>query len=126
MSGKRTRSFKCAVHQRDREISSENDFHILFKSPPLFQRMVHAIAIEVLPDERDRKYYADNYSCCPPPVFVIFVTLIEVSSVYTTVLILLSWESFEENRNVKCCEIQEDNSSVFMCFLSPRRKENFW
>lgn len=35
--------------------------------------------MEVLPEERDRKYYADNYSCCPPPIFVIFVTLVEVS-----------------------------------------------
>lgn len=42
-------------------------------------RMVHVIAMEVLPDERDRKYYADNYSCCPPPLFVILVTILEVS-----------------------------------------------
>lgn len=41
--------------------------------------MVHIIAMEVLPEERDRKYYADSYSCCPPPLFVIFVTLLEVS-----------------------------------------------
>lgn len=41
--------------------------------------MVTVIAMEVLPEERDRKYYADNYSCCPPPFFVIFVTLMEVS-----------------------------------------------
>lgn len=38
--------------------------------------------MEVLPEERDRKYYADNYSCCPPPLFVIFVTLVEVSTYY--------------------------------------------
>lgn len=44
--------------------------------------MVHVIAMEVLPEERDRKYYADNYSCCPPPLFVIFVTLVEVSTFY--------------------------------------------
>lgn len=105
MSGKRSRSFKCAVHQRDREITSENDFHILLQQPPFFERwvlllslmksrhfdsslgvyrlcrMVHVIAMEVLPEERDRKYYADNYSCCPPPLFVIFVTLVEVSTV---------------------------------------------
>ena len=41
--------------------------------------MVHVIAMEVLPEERDRKYYADNYSCSPPPLFMIFVTLVEVS-----------------------------------------------
>uniref|UniRef100_A0A336K0V8 CSON003672 protein n=1 Tax=Culicoides sonorensis TaxID=179676 RepID=A0A336K0V8_CULSO len=78
MSGKRTRSFKCAVHHRDREVCSQNDFHLIFEDPPLFKRMVHVIAMEVLPEERDRKYYADNYSCCPPPIFVIFVTLVEL------------------------------------------------
>lgn len=125
MSGKRSRSFKCAVHQRDREITSENDFHILFQQPPFFERyvlakdksvcfyddlakkkkvtdrntlsffpsplnrMVHVIAMEVLPEERDRKYYADNYSCCPPPLFMIFVTLVEVSEPINWQLILL-------------------------------------
>lgn len=38
MSGKRTRSFKCAVHHRDREVCSENDFHLLVHEPPLFRR----------------------------------------------------------------------------------------
>ncbi|XP_077299822.1 rhomboid-related protein 3-like [Arctopsyche grandis] len=78
MSGKRSRSFKCAVHHRDREVCSENDFHLLQRDPPLFARMVHIIAMEVLPEERDRKYYADNYTCCPPPLFIIFITLIEL------------------------------------------------
>lgn len=40
--------------------------------------MVHIIAMEVLPEERDRKYYADSYSCCPPPLFILLVTIIEV------------------------------------------------
>jgi len=38
MTGKRTRSFKCAVHHRDREVCSENDFHILVQEPPVFRR----------------------------------------------------------------------------------------
>lgn len=41
-------------------------------------RMVHVIAMEVLPEERDRKYYADSYSCCPPPLFILLITIIEV------------------------------------------------
>lgn len=45
--------------------------------------------MEVLPEERDRKYYADNYSCCPPPLFMIFVTLVEVSEPINWQLILL-------------------------------------
>ncbi|XP_055914868.1 protein rhomboid isoform X2 [Eupeodes corollae] len=78
MSGKRSRSFKCAVHQRDREICSENDFHLILEEPPFFKKMVHVIAMEVLPDERDRKFYADKYSCCPPPLFIVLMTFIEL------------------------------------------------
>lgn len=50
--------------------------------------MVHVIAMEVLPEERDRKYYADNYSCCPPPLFMIFVTLVEVSLAFINLLVV--------------------------------------
>lgn len=78
MTGKRSRSFKCAVHHRDREVSSENDFHLLLVEPPLFHRMVRIIAEEFLTDERDRKYYADHYTCCPPPLFIIIITLVEL------------------------------------------------
>lgn len=42
-------------------------------------RMVHLVAMEVLPEERDRKYYQERYTCCPPPFFIICVTLLEVS-----------------------------------------------
>ncbi|CAG9864947.1 unnamed protein product [Phyllotreta striolata] len=78
MTGKRSRSFKCAVHHRDREVSSENDFHLLFVEPPLFRRMVSVVADEFLTDDRDRKYYADHYTCCPPPFFILIVTLAEL------------------------------------------------
>lgn len=78
MSGKRSRSFKCAVHHRDREVCSENDFQLVLSEPPLFRKMVHAVAMEVLPEERDRKYYADRYTCCPPPFFIILITIVEV------------------------------------------------
>ncbi|XP_022916757.1 protein rhomboid isoform X2 [Onthophagus taurus] len=86
MTGKRTRSFKCAVHHRDREVSSENDFHLLLVEPTLFTRMVRAVAEEFLTDERDRKYFADQYTCWPPPIFVILITLVELAFfVYYTV-----------------------------------------
>ncbi|XP_067129225.1 rhomboid-related protein 2-like [Centruroides vittatus] len=88
MSGKRTRSFKIAVHHKDREVWSEHDFRLLTSEPGLFHRMVHIIAQEFLPDERDRKYYADNYKCCPPPFFIIIVTLMELSVfIYYTVTV---------------------------------------
>ncbi|KAK6624241.1 hypothetical protein RUM44_011100 [Polyplax serrata] len=42
-----------------------------------FCQMVRLIANEFLTEERDRKYYADHYTCCPPPLFILLVTLIE-------------------------------------------------
>lgn len=42
--------------------------------------MVRLVAEEFLTDERDRKYYADNYRCCPPPLFILLITIFEVSS----------------------------------------------
>ncbi|KAG5306921.1 RHBL3 protein, partial [Acromyrmex insinuator] len=41
--------------------------------------MVRMIGDEFLTEERDRKYYADHYTCCPPPLFIILITLVEVS-----------------------------------------------
>lgn len=45
----------------------------------MFYRMVRLVAEEFLTDERDRKYYADNYRCCPPPLFILLITIFEVS-----------------------------------------------
>ncbi|MPC70505.1 hypothetical protein E2C01_064755 [Portunus trituberculatus] len=42
MSGKRSRSFKCAVHHRDRQVASENDFHLLFHEPPIFNKLANS------------------------------------------------------------------------------------
>lgn len=42
-------------------------------------RMVRLVAEEFLTDERDRKYYADNYRCCPPPLFILLITIFEVN-----------------------------------------------
>jgi hypothetical protein len=49
-------------------------------------RMVRIIADEFLTEERDRKYYADHYTCCPPPLFILLITLIEVSELVVTSL----------------------------------------
>lgn len=32
----------------------------------------------MLPHHRDRKYYADNFKCWPPPYFIMLVSIIEV------------------------------------------------
>ena len=43
-----------------------------------FRRMVRRLAKDFLTDEADRRYYADRYTCCPPPLFVPIITLLEV------------------------------------------------
>lgn len=87
MTGKRSRSFKCAVHHRDREVSSENDYHLVDSDPPLFRRMVTIVADQFLTDDRDRKYYAERYTCLPPPLFIISITLVELGFfIYYTVI----------------------------------------
>ncbi|OQR66554.1 hypothetical protein BIW11_14074, partial [Tropilaelaps mercedesae] len=45
------------------------------RADTLFSKMVNLIGGEFLPDDRDRKYYADSYNCCPPPLFILFVTI---------------------------------------------------
>lgn len=89
MSNKRSRSFKIAVHCKDREVWSDTDYNVGGYRPcrnsTCFQKMVRKVAKEFLVDERDRLYYADNYTCCPPPIFVPIVTLVEIGSfVYYT------------------------------------------
>lgn len=49
------------------------------RADTLFSKMVNMIGGEFLPDDRDRKYYADSYTCCPPPLFILFVTICQVS-----------------------------------------------
>ncbi|CAL4114189.1 unnamed protein product, partial [Meganyctiphanes norvegica] len=77
MSGKRSRSFKCAVHHLDMQVRSDSDYQLYQQHTP-FKKMVHVIANEFLTEERDRKYYADNYKCWPPPFFIIAITLIQI------------------------------------------------
>ena len=43
-----------------------------------FHKMVNFVASKFLDDPKDRKYYADRYTCCPPPLFIITITIIEV------------------------------------------------
>jgi hypothetical protein len=45
--------------------------------------------------------------------------------VYTHSADFIVMGKFEENRNMKCCEIQEDNSSVLCVFSHPEEKKIF-
>ncbi|KAH9497203.1 Rhomboid- protein 3 [Dermatophagoides farinae] len=44
----------------------------------IFNKMTRTVAKHFLEDERDRKYYADMYSCMPPPFFILTITLVEL------------------------------------------------
>lgn len=86
MKNKRRDSFIVAVDQRDLvdlscidskiQPSKSSAKHIC---PNAFKNMVNKIADNFLDDPRDRKFYADNYRCWPPPIFIISVTLIELA-----------------------------------------------
>lgn len=59
---------------------AEDDIPVISvrRADTLFSKMVNVIGGEFLPDDRDRKYYADSYTCWPPPLFVLFVTICQV------------------------------------------------
>ncbi|ELU08332.1 hypothetical protein CAPTEDRAFT_138117, partial [Capitella teleta] len=48
------------------------------RASTVFGRMVRRVAKEYLVDDRERQYYADKYTCCPPPLFIPAVSLIEI------------------------------------------------
>jgi len=77
MSGKRTSSFKCAMHCRDRQVVGEGDFRLV-SAPPLMGRLTQLVSRECLTDPRDRKYYSDRYTCWPPPFFIVTISLLEL------------------------------------------------
>ncbi|XP_048733353.1 protein rhomboid-like isoform X2 [Ostrea edulis] len=48
------------------------------RKSPCFQKMVRYIAKNYLTRDGDRQYYADRYTCCPPPWFIPAITLAEI------------------------------------------------
>ncbi|XP_063105703.1 rhomboid-related protein 3 isoform X2 [Cavia porcellus] len=77
MSNKRSNSFRQAILQGNRRLSSKALLEE--KGLSLSQRLIRHVAYETLPREIDRKWYYDSYTCCPPPWFMITVTLLEVA-----------------------------------------------
>ncbi|ERE67533.1 rhomboid-related protein 3 [Cricetulus griseus] len=75
MSNKRSNSFRQAILQGNRRLSSKALLEE--KGLSLSQRLIRHVAYETLPREIDRKWYYDSYTCCPPPWFMITVTLME-------------------------------------------------
>lgn len=87
LSSKRRHSFKAAVNRQQgrgqdacRHRGRLSRFSPTCLSPAcLFNAMVRRIAKEFLTDDVDRQYYADNYRCWPPPLFMPAITMLEVS-----------------------------------------------
>lgn len=75
MSNKRSNSFRQAILQGNRRLCSKALLEE--KGLNLSQRLIRHVAYETLPREIDRKWYYDSYTCCPPPWFMITVTLLE-------------------------------------------------
>jgi hypothetical protein len=95
MSDKRSSSCRYGVHFKDQDIWIEQGLKIEDSKrnkvlPLCFDKMVKAIAHHFLHDDRDRKYYADSYSCRPPPLFILIITLIEVSVIMFDILKLIT------------------------------------
>lgn len=85
MSNKRSNSFRQAILQGNRRLCSKALLEETGLS--LSQRLIRHVAYETLPREIDRKWYYDSYTCCPPPWFMITITIVEVS----TLLNALVW-----------------------------------
>ncbi|XP_072270144.1 rhomboid-related protein 3 isoform X4 [Pyxicephalus adspersus] len=77
MSSKRSNSFRRAILQGNRRLCNK----ALLDEPglSLTQRLIRHVAYEVLPREIDRKWFYDNYTGCPPPWFMITITIVEVA-----------------------------------------------
>ncbi|XP_002736942.2 LOW QUALITY PROTEIN: rhomboid-related protein 3-like [Saccoglossus kowalevskii] len=75
MSEKRTLSFSIAVRDKDFEEHGQSRYDQL----SVRQKVLKRVADEILTNSYDRKNYIDGYSCCPPPVFMILISIIEIS-----------------------------------------------
>ncbi|NWT30917.1 RHBL3 protein, partial [Cardinalis cardinalis] len=74
MSNKRSNSFRQAILQGNRRLCSKALLEETGLS--LSQRLIRHVAYETLPREIDRKWYYDSYTCCPPPWFMITITIV--------------------------------------------------
>jgi len=89
LSGKRTLSFKCAVHAKDKQVSQPGDFH-LRREDSIFSisdRLTEVVANETLTDDLDRKWFLHLHSgygqggkCClwPPPMFLLSISIAQI------------------------------------------------
>ncbi|XP_067859964.1 rhomboid-related protein 3 isoform X2 [Heptranchias perlo] len=89
MSNKRSNSFRRAIQLGNRSLRPTS---LLEESGlTLTQRFIRHIAYETLPRELDRKWFYDSYTCCPPPWFMITVTILEIAIFIYYGLLLDKW-----------------------------------
>ncbi|XP_062575864.1 protein rhomboid-like isoform X1 [Saccostrea cucullata] len=70
----------CSSHETDQGSTTYLRPRLLRRrrKSPCFQMMVRYVAKGFLTKESDRQYYADRYTCCPPPWFIPVITLAEI------------------------------------------------
>ncbi|XP_078385179.1 rhomboid-related protein 3 isoform X1 [Cetorhinus maximus] len=89
MSNKRSNSFCRAIHLGNHRLRANS---LLEETGlTLSQRFIRHIAYETLPRGLDRKWYYDSYTCCPPPWFMITVTILEIAIFVYYGLVLEKW-----------------------------------
>ncbi|XP_077980017.1 rhomboid-related protein 2-like [Glandiceps talaboti] len=74
MSEKRTLSFSIAVRDGDSDLNARSRYNQL----SCRQKLLKKAADEILTNNYDRRNFVDGYSCCPPPIFMIFISMLEV------------------------------------------------
>ncbi|XP_045140112.1 rhomboid-related protein 1 isoform X2 [Echinops telfairi] len=76
VSSKRSSSFKRAIANGQRALPRDG----LPDEPGLgvYKRFVRYVAYEILPCEVDRRWYLYRHRSCPPPVFMVSVTLAQI------------------------------------------------
>ncbi|XP_051888975.1 rhomboid-related protein 3 [Pristis pectinata] len=89
MSNKRSNSFRRAILLGNRRLRANS---LLEETGlTLGQRFIRHVAYETLPRGLDRRWYYDSYTCCPPPWFMITVTVLEIVVFIYYGLVLDKW-----------------------------------
>lgn len=131
LSGKRTLSFKCAMHAKDRQVSQPGDFH-LRREDSLFSisdRLTEALANETLTDELDRRWFLSQriqkrQLCCvwPPPLLLVSLSIAQIvlyhyNSVAEHPLVLHPHKLHEPWRYLTYCLVHADAAQLAVNLL---------
>ena len=118
MSGKRTQSFTCAVHWRDKRVQQKQQTEVTRVNSTCLGTLNNVVSREVLTDPRDRKYYSDIYRCWPPPWVMITISTCQLS-LYCYYSGHVSWPQLGDST---WSDISLDSLLVYC----PHRKMEMW